>query len=93
MTLYQAWQDPSDNSITLLPAASVERMRQQGLLTPEAHLLYELEAATGEEANAIHSLRMGWEPYRPIGEPAPCPRCGATYYPWGSGQCWRCASR
>jgi len=43
--------------------------------------LYSIQAATYEEAMAIHHLRMGWNPYRPIGESSPCPKSGASYYP------------
>jgi hypothetical protein len=53
-------------------------------------LLWRIEAATPEEALAIHHLRLGFEPYKPMGEPAPCPKCGAIFYPEGSGECWRC---
>ena len=52
--------------------------------------LFEVEAHTGEEASAIYHLRMGWEPYKPMGEAEPCPKCGAWFYPQGSGDCFRC---
>lgn len=51
---------------------------------------FKFEANSWEEAMAIYHLRQGWEPYKPNGNPAPCPSCGAVYYPEGSGQCWRC---
>lgn len=53
-------------------------------------MLWEFEAATSEEAMSVHFLRLGWAPYRPEGEPAPCPRCGSIYYPNGSAECWKC---
>ena len=89
MTTYEAWEDPEDNSILLATPDDVADYRATKLLGPNAELRYRFEAATWEEANAIHALRMGWEPYRPIGAPAPCPECGATHYPEGSTQCWR----
>jgi hypothetical protein len=52
--------------------------------------LFDLEAETGEEASSIYNLRMGFGPYIPMGEPEPCPKCGAWFYPQGSGECWRC---
>lgn len=55
--------------------------------------LYSFEAATWEEAMAIYALRQGWSPYKPAGEATPCPACGATYYPKGSGECWQCDYR
>jgi hypothetical protein len=68
----------------------MEYHRNQGLLGDAAEMLYAFDAATHEEAQAVHHLRMGWEPYKPVGDPANCLACGARYYPDGSGQCWRC---
>jgi hypothetical protein len=39
---------------------------------------------------AIYNIRRGFGPYKPMGEAAPCPKCGAAYYPEGSAQCWSC---
>lgn len=51
------------------------------------------EASTFEEASTKHHQLMGWEPYRPMGEAADCPReCGSIYYPEGSGECPNCGS-
>tara|TARA_R110002096_G_scaffold309403_4_gene503992 strand:+ start:18872 stop:19162 length:291 start_codon:yes stop_codon:yes gene_type:complete len=52
--------------------------------------LYTIEAHSWEEAMAIYYIRQGWEPYKPVGEAAPCPECGFMFYPAGSGQCWQC---
>lgn len=87
MTQYEAWE--CEDGVALFDSAQLDQMRAN----PNMKLtrkLYEFEAATGEEASAIHNLRMGFGPYTPIGEPAPCPRCSAWFYPAGSGQCWRC---
>jgi len=65
-------------------------MRNRNLLGKDAKLLYQFEAHSHEEAMAIHHLRMGWEPYRPVGSASPCPKCGALRYAQGSAQCWRC---
>ena len=89
MTIYEAWGDPDDNSTTLATAEEVASQRRKNLLGSAARLLYRFEAATAEEVSAIHALRMGWQPYHPMGPPAPCPQCGATYCPKGSGECWR----
>jgi hypothetical protein len=90
---YEAWRDPADGSVLLTTGEEARRQRAAGLLSAAAELAWRFEAATWEEANAIHSLRMGWEPYRPAGRPAPCPACGAMYYPEGSAQCWQCGPR
>lgn len=84
---YEAWL--TDGGAALFPASQ----RETHAAHPAMGLvrcLYAFEAATWEEACAIHHLRMGFEPYVPAGEAAPCPRCEAWYYPEGSGACWRC---
>lgn len=53
-------------------------------------LLWRIEVGSHEEAMAIRNIRNGWKPYVPLGEPAPCPKCDATYYPEGSATCWNC---
>lgn len=64
--------------------------RDKHLLNENAELLWEIEAETQEEASAIYHLRMGFEPYFPVGEWQPCPKCGAVFYPESYGECWRC---
>ena len=86
---YRAFRD-SALGTCLLDETSELDQRKKGLLSQSAELLWEFEAATWEEASAIHHLRMGFEPYAPAGSWEPCPKCGAAYYPLGSGQCWRC---
>lgn len=87
MTKYEAWE--MDDGCVLFGSEN----REQVLANPAVKfvkLLYEFEAATGEEASAIHNLRMGFGAYTPNGEPEECPKCCAWFYPQGSGQCWRC---
>ena len=74
----------------LYSEASESECRAKGLLPDSAELLWEIHASTLEEANAVYNLRMGFEPYVPEGQWAPCPNCSAVFYPEGSGQCWRC---
>jgi hypothetical protein len=89
-TDYQCWFDPEDSGLSLLRFQDVQRNRDGGQLSDRAILQYSFIAHTGEEAMAIHSLRQGWAPYLPMGEAAPCPTCGANYFPEGYGDCWRC---
>jgi hypothetical protein len=56
----------------------------------DVEMLFEIHAATAEEAAAICNLRLGFGPYEPIGDPERCPRCDSWYYPQGSAECWRC---
>lgn len=74
----------------LVIAENEPDMRKRGLLSENAELLWEIVTDTPEEAWAIFNLRMGFEPYQPQGEWEPCPKCGAVFYPEGSGYCWRC---
>jgi len=88
-TTYRAYRE-SDISTSLYSRESEQDARSKGLLSSDAELLWEIEAHTQEEAAAIYNLRMGFEPYVPTGAPRPCPKCGAWFYPEGSGECWRC---
>lgn len=90
MPTYQAWHDPADNSVTCGTVEQLADYRRRGYFSDRAEFLYSFEAATVEEAQAIHYLRMGWGAYQPVGPAAPCPGCGAWTYPQGSGECWRC---
>lgn len=88
---YEAWITSDKTQITCGTATDIEENRRKGLLGEEFALLYEIEAATYEEAMAVHHIRMGWEPYKPVGTPEECPNgCGAIYYPKGTGWCRIC---
>ena len=52
--------------------------------------VWRVEAGSWEEAMTIYNFRLGYTPYKPVGEAAPCPNCGSLHYPEGSGQCWNC---
>jgi hypothetical protein len=85
--VFEAWETMSGSAFF----ESTRLAEQQA--NPAATLvkrLFEVHASTWEEAMSIYHLRMGWEPYVPGGEPEPCPRCEAFFYPDGSGECWRC---
>ena len=84
---YEAWET-SDGPV-FFPSDQLAA-HQQHSATHLVKKLFEVEAHTGEEALALYHLRMGWEPYTPAGDPAPCPKCGAWFYPEGSGECWCC---
>jgi hypothetical protein len=84
---YEAWE--TEDGTTFFRSAQLALLKQN----PAIHLkkkLFEFNAATAEEAASINSLRMGRGPYIPVGDPRPCPKCGAWFYPEGSGECWRC---
>ena len=86
---YEVWEDST--SITMTNTKEIEELKEKGLVEKDAKLIHMFEAATGEEASSIYNLRMGFEPYKPLGNPVLCPNsCGAYYYPKGSGQCPYC---
>ncbi len=86
---WQAWG--SDESITFAPASRIDALRADGTILATDSLMHELVASTGEDAMAQHHKKMGWEPYKPMGQPAPCPNnCGEQYYPLGYGDCPNC---
>jgi len=92
-TRYEAWIELGEDvaSITLGTVDDIARLRRQGLLPESASLLHRIEADTPEEASAAHHVKMGWEPYQPMGRAMDCPKgCGAKFYPEGSGYCPNC---
>lgn len=93
---YQAWCEEEDGRIVATTLATLEGIQEQlakVLLSRSARLMYQIEADTLEEAHAVHHLKMGWEPYRPMGKAQKCPNgCGSMYYPEGSGDCPICGN-
>lgn len=87
LTKYEAWE--TEDGFVLFNSAQLEMMKSNPAVLLKQKL-YEFGAGTPEEASAIHSLRMGWGAYTPMGEPEKCPKCSSWYYPEGSGECWRC---
>lgn len=90
--VYEAWRDEGDSTVTTFaPPEAVEQERAAGEISDKAVLLHRVEADTFEEAMAVHHIKMGWEPFMPMGEAKECPKgCGAMFYPEGSGQCPNC---
>lgn len=88
LTRYRVYRQ--SDGLLLTTRENAEILERQGLILPSDKLLYDFDAHTPEEASAIYNLREGLEPYRPIGDPAKCLKCGAIYYPESSGVCWRC---
>jgi len=75
---YEAWHDSADNCVSFFLTGSVQQ------LSESAELLHRIEADTPEEAHADHHIKMGWEPYVPMGKPQACPNmCGAMFIPRG----------
>lgn len=80
--VYEVWEDV-EGDFLLCGAES-------GLASCKVKKICNIEARTWEEACAIYHLRMGFEPYKPVGDTQPCPKCSMLYYPLGSGECWNC---
>ena len=70
--IYEAWADEGSSSIVFSLIENLAEERARGLLS-KAKFLHRVEADTHEEANAVHNIKMGWEPYIPMGKPAECP--------------------
>jgi hypothetical protein len=87
LTKYEAWE--TKEGFAFFPADQLEAQKRN-LATRLVKKLFDVEAHSPEEASALYNLRMGWEPYKPMGIPQPCPKCQAWFYPEGSGHCWRC---
>jgi len=89
--VFTAWGDvDSGIASTLVEGEGPPRFCNGDIIPDSGQLLWRIEVGSAEEACAIRNLRNGWEPFAPIGEPQPCPNCGALHYPQDSGHCWRC---
>ena len=86
--LYSVWRNPVSH--TLWRGEGPPTSSNGRVMDDRDELLWKFEAGSHEEAMAIHNVRLGLGSYKPLGEAAPCPSCGAPYYPDGSGECWRC---
>ena len=88
---FEAWSTAEGDEVTVVPAEEATALSGERPLGAAPTLLYEIQAESWEEAMAVHHVRMGWEPYKPLGKAKACPRgCGALYYPDGSGWCRNC---
>lgn len=86
---FEAWED--EEGVSFAKKESLQWQQENGLLGKNVKVLHTVEADTHEEAMAVHHIKMGWEPYKPEGEPQLCPNgCGSYYYPRGSGECPKC---
>lgn len=88
---YTVFVGDNGGTITLMGASDIADLKARRLIEPDAVKLWDIFAASPEEAQAIHCMRMGWHPYNPMGETKQCSKgCGAHYYPEGSGICPVC---
>ena len=76
------------DEIAMTTGGDIPRFANGTPVSDENTLLFTIDARTWDEAKAIMNLRLGWEPYRPLGEPQDCPRCSSKYWPESYGECW-----
>lgn len=58
---YELWHSESEGCHTFFPSN-----QRPDDLEPDARLIWTVEAATWEEAQAAKHQFLGWEPYRPM---------------------------
>jgi hypothetical protein len=88
--VFTAWRSLDGKQTSVVSGEGPPRFAN-GELEPNCEVkLWRIEVGSFEEAMAIRNLRLGYGPYVPEGEAAPCPRCGSMCYPEHSGQCWNC---
>jgi hypothetical protein len=87
MKVFTVWQSGEGDEHTLAPGKAPPVFGDGSTQSGCNRQLFQIEAATWEEAMAIYHLRMGWKPYAPGGQ-SKCESCGAVVF--GSGSCWRC---
>ena len=86
---YEVWEDV--NSTAMATTHGIRYQKEKGLISSKARKIHSFLASTPEEASAIYHLRMGFEPYIPMGNAKICPKgCGSYFYPEGSGICPNC---
>jgi len=88
--LFSAWSSSDGTEITFSEGEHRPRLANGDPAPGCDVVLWRVEAGSYEEAMAIRNVRLGYGPYVPLGDSAPCPKCDAMYYPDGSGQCWHC---
>ena len=88
--VFSAWRN-LDGTQTTVSEGKDPPLLVNGERNPDCDvLLWQAEAGSHEEIMAIRNIRLGYGPYVPLGDSAPCPECGAMYYPGGSAECWNC---
>ena len=88
--VFSAWRSLDGSQTGLSEGGELPRLANGDPVPGFDVLLWQVEAGSHEEAMAIKNIRLGYGPYVPLGESAPCPNCSAMYYPGGSAQCWNC---
>jgi hypothetical protein len=66
MKIFEAWED--EDGVTFSTQKNIGDHKEKGLLAHDARLLHQIEAENYDEAIILHHQKMGWEPYRPMGE-------------------------
>lgn len=64
MIIFEAWED--ENGITFTTKENIVDFRSKSLISNDAKFLYQIEAASYEEAMTLHHIKMEWEPYIPL---------------------------
>ncbi|PRY56282.1 hypothetical protein B0H98_1332 [Vreelandella songnenensis] len=62
--IFEVWED--EEGTTLSTANNIVDLKNKGLLSKNAKLLYKIEASDYEEAMIKHHNKMGWEKYKPM---------------------------
>ena len=69
--MFEAWQDPIDDSLKLISSEKIADAKRNGLISSTSKMIHRIEAATGEEMMTEHHRLMGWEAYKPVGKALP----------------------
>ena len=78
---YEMWEEFKEGiSIHFLQKGGAQALQKKRMLDPSATLKLRVQADTYEEALALFYMKLGWAPYVPNGDPAPCPNgCGGVF--------------
>jgi len=85
---YEAWEH--DLGVAFSDDKGIEELKNKGLLGSDPKLIHVILADTPEEATAVHYIKMGFDPYKPLGKLDQCIDCDSIYYPEDSNMCPKC---
>ena len=64
--VHEVWEDPDDNSISMICRASPWAINSYRLLSARAKVIHTFQAGSHVEASTLLHRIMGWEEYVPL---------------------------
>ena len=93
---YSVWsldRDDEGEDICLVEGEDIPRYANGTPQSDDNSLKFVIHACSLEEAMAVMHIRLGWEPWKPLGKSEECPSCNQMYWPDSFGICWNCGHK